>query len=599
MTGKAVDIVLISCPNRNIDYPGLAIPALAGALRARGFGCQAIDMNVLIRDRMITVDVMEALKYQVLPFIGRTLHSHSLMQARSQSLINSLNYYSSHGISIPAIQLAKERMQKREYDELLASKEGFDACLAVFEVSRCLNNILELYLACPWMFTAVGVEDPVEYELTHCLRCIAESRPSVIGFSVLDIQRAFSMFVAHRIRSVFDTPIVIGGPDPTKFAPDYLNNYAQVDYVIVREAENTLPMFIQLNAERQDAIRCVPNLYYRDGNTISHSQLRYQSPQLCTSAHYPILPLERYLIPAVPIQASRGCDWARCNFCVHWQTYGQHIERSAEAIIEDISIARNECGIKLFHFTDDAMPVDLGTDISQRLSSSFPDVRWLSYARFDSAFSKQILQDWYAGGCRVLEWGFESASQDLLNLMNKGIKLDTMTANINEAASAGILNKLFAFHGYPGESVSDLAHTLEILAQMAREGIIRLFFPVKNRFELLCGSPIFDIALVDTSIAGKIRLPRGIFSIRAEMTKMDNSVLRQKTKLIADFASEMKELRLNDRVFLTDDENVTLDLQVIELLEQGAVPWCTSIRLSRSRKGANHVGRFSPISTSR
>ena len=568
LNNRSADMVLISCPTKNVDYPGLALPVLVGALRTADRACLVIDLNAETRNQLMSEKTLIHLRNIVLPSLAKTLFSHPVMQNNAVLLLNWLKSLEESDITVADIARARDKMLSREYKSLLSSAEEFEACLSVFHISRCLHNIFDLYVSCPWMFSVHGIEDPIEQAISRALACIAKAQPVLIGLSVLDIQRVFSMYMAKRIHDEFSIPIVIGGADATKFPASYLNYYPYIDYVLVREAEETLPMLLGMMPRRADIVKFVPNVYYRNGSSISHSQLRYQSPQTITSPDFSALPLHLYLIPALPVQASRGCAWAKCKFCVHWQTYSQRIDRPAMDVVRDIQEAHDKYGVCLFHFTDDELNVELGSEIASELPSKCPNVRWLSYARFSAKFSRSVFNLWYAGGCRIIEWGFESASQRILDAMNKGTKFDIAMRNIKDAASAGIMNKLFAFHGYPTETATDLAHTLSILSDLAQKGQVRFFFPVRNRFELLWGSQAFDEALCDDSFCGRIRIPRGKFSIRAE-SAVESSEEQQKVTWLHTFLNEMRQLQKDCRVYSVDDENVTLDLLVVNLLEKG------------------------------
>lgn len=579
------DVLLLSCPTKNVDYPGLALPILAGSLQTNGLKVLALDLNAEMRHSLMSGSRISELCENLLPLLSRSLFSNSNMQAKCMLLVNWIKCLRDQGISVEDIASAREQMLARQYQELLSSPKGFDACLSVFYVSRCLHYLFYLYVTNPKVLKIAGFDDPIDQDILRIMNIIARSRPSLIGLSVMDIQRPFSMYVAARIREHFNIPIVIGGPDPTKFAPAYLRSYPQIDYVLIREAEETLPSLAQFISSRRDLVKYIPNLYYREGGNICHSHQRSQAPEHAVKPDYSVLPLRLYLIPALPIQASRGCVWAKCNFCVHWQTYSQRVERPASDVADDILSARNSFGIRLFHFTDDELPLKLGSEIAKRLETTCPDVKWLSYARSEESFNRDVFELWHSGGCRILEWGFESASQCLLDRMNKGTQIPIMLNNIKDSSSAGILNKLFAFHGYPGETDSELEATLDVLSDLAFSRQIRLFFPIRNRFELLSGARIFDDMLANPNIYGMIRRPRGRFSIRGEMP-LNPSDYERKLAMIKTFSENMALLQSQRRVYFTDDENVTLDLQVIDLIESGITPTYSPIGIREREPGA-------------
>jgi anaerobic magnesium-protoporphyrin IX monomethyl ester cyclase len=566
---STADVVLISCPNRNIDYPGLAVPTLAGALAEAGLRARALDLNVRIRHRLLEATTLDALDGVVLPELAATLHAHPVMQERALLLCRWLAVLREMGITSREIEDAKNAMCARRYSAL-THLQSFQACLAVFQVSRCLNNIIDLYVACPWLFSIHGLRDPIEEEVSALLAEVRGAHPVLVGLSILDIQRPFSLLLADRLRAAIDTPIVVGGPDPTKFAPWYLAASPAIDYVLAFEAETSLSALVSARTSADRAR--IPNLFYRSGTSVCRTDERGQATELPAVPDYGVLPLGQYLIPALPVQASRGCTWSRCKFCVHWQTYSKLVVRPPADVASEVAGLRAKYGIRLFHFTDDALPPAPGQEIARRLAQTAPDVRWLTYGRAEPAMTPDVLRDWYKGGCRVIEWGFETAADGLLQAMEKGIVSTDAISTIRSAARVGILNKLFAFHGYPGETIEDLDHTLATLEDLLGSHDIRNFFPVTNRLELLAGSRLYQEAISAAAPYGPIRNPRGRFSIRASFRRRSSHEDAVKLKRLSDFSARVRVGREAKRIYATDDENVTLDLLVIALREDGVRP---------------------------
>ena len=64
-------------------------------------------------------------------------------------------------------------------------------------------------------------------------------------------------------------------------------------------------------------------------------------------------------------------------------------------------------------------------------------------------------------GCRLLSFGMESGSQHMLDLMDKGTRVETMERILQDSAAAGIWNHTFLFFGFPGETEEDARETIE------------------------------------------------------------------------------------------------------------------------------------------
>jgi anaerobic magnesium-protoporphyrin IX monomethyl ester cyclase len=67
------------------------------------------------------------------------------------------------------------------------------------------------------------------------------------------------------------------------------------------------------------------------------------------------------------------------------------------------------------------------------------------------------------GGCRMILYGLESASQPVMDKMIKGTKLGHMHRILRESHEAGIWNHTFFFFGFPGETLDDAQQTVNFL----------------------------------------------------------------------------------------------------------------------------------------
>ena len=88
---------------------------------------------------------------------------------------------------------------------------------------------------------------------------------------------------------------------------------------------------------------------------------------------------------------------------------------------------------------------------------------WGGCARFETVISGELLETMQRGGCRMILFGLESASEAIMDRMIKGTKVEDMSRILVESAEAGIWNHTFFFFGFPGETLEDAQETVNFL----------------------------------------------------------------------------------------------------------------------------------------
>jgi radical SAM superfamily enzyme YgiQ (UPF0313 family) len=183
----------------------------------------------------------------------------------------------------------------------------------------------------------------------------------------------------------------------------------------------------------------------------------------------------------------RGCVY-KCSFCAY-PTLSSVRFHSAEYLVEQVDYMRRAFGVDSVYFTDST----IGNN--RRLVVRFSElmiargladtVEWHANIR-PNQVNEELLRLMWRAGCRFLFYGFESASQRVLDLMAKGCK-----ASDNDRAMALHERLGFPYHaslllGFPGETEADV---LETLAFMRRCGAPSMGV---NWYVPLPGSPDYD-----------------------------------------------------------------------------------------------------------
>lgn len=168
------------------------------------------------------------------------------------------------------------------------------------------------------------------------------------------------------------------------------------------------------------------------------------------------------LYPAAPsgvaVQGSRGCPRA-CGFCSYSAPYAA---RSAGAVLAELRHNRERWGITRFRFTDSDFAGDpaRALEICRGLEAN-AGFGWTCFARADSLLRPGLPEALRRAGCQWVFIGVESGSDALLAAMNKGCGRGEMLAGIAAAKKAGLGTHGNFVVGYPGETESTAAETLD------------------------------------------------------------------------------------------------------------------------------------------
>jgi len=172
---------------------------------------------------------------------------------------------------------------------------------------------------------------------------------------------------------------------------------------------------------------------------------------------------DAYLVPmpTVPVALGRGCYWRRCTFCPDYlhPKYRACGPDALEGWLEAVA-ARFPSGAML-HLTDSALSPALLARVAEVIRSRRLPLRWHGFVRLEKRFADPALMAQLAeGGCAMLQWGLETASPRLLELMEKGITPDQARDVLRSSAAAGIRNHAYLLFGLPTETDGEREETL-------------------------------------------------------------------------------------------------------------------------------------------
>lgn len=171
--------------------------------------------------------------------------------------------------------------------------------------------------------------------------------------------------------------------------------------------------------------------------------------------------------PGTYIQSAAGCWWGKCTFCK--ERGKQYVVRPVDDVINEIKQCKAQGFREIF---DDAASFPTGEWREEFISKLRPlNVTFSCNMRFGTNPDYKAMKD---AGFRMLLYGLESANQETLDKVNKGVWGDHSDLHIIEelvlASSCGLEPHVAVMFGYPWEAHEDSMRTLKLVHYLLRKG---------------------------------------------------------------------------------------------------------------------------------
>jgi magnesium-protoporphyrin IX monomethyl ester (oxidative) cyclase len=300
-----------------------------------------------------------------------------------------------------------------------------------------------------------------------------------VSFSSVLASQAFE--VVRKIKAVDPSiPCIAGGPHPTALPGHTLRS--GFDIVVVGEGEKTIAELIKALEEKRDIDDVAGLALLKEGET------------LLTEKRAFIDGLDRIPMPARDlidwpgyyarsaydgVIASRGCPYS-CRFCKPMQDnlFGRKIRyRSPVNILREIAECRDiyhhhspmvKMGVGFFAMFLDDMFVskpDWVLEFCTEVEKAGMDFWWGCQSRVDTLHEKELIR-MKETGCKLVVFGVESGSQQVLDFYGKGITIEDTRRVFSLCQKHGMLTHAYMIIGSPEETREDLDATYNLLKEI-------------------------------------------------------------------------------------------------------------------------------------
>ncbi|OAN49297.1 B12-binding domain-containing radical SAM protein [Paramagnetospirillum marisnigri] len=266
---------------------------------------------------------------------------------------------------------------------------------------------------------------------------------------------------------------ILFGSHPT-FMPEYCLQETVVDYLVLREPEDTLRELLGAltRGEPVDELAGLA-LRHPDGSARINEHRAFVTMDNLPIPDRTLLPAGAdYFNPVVKrlpyttMQTSRGCP-ARCNYCTAPTFYGNKTRvRSAEKVLEEMREIKR-LGYREIFFRDETFSAYKGRNfkIFEGMAAEGMDFSWIANARVDM-IDEDSMRAMKKAGCHMLKFGVETGSDEMLVTYKKGTTTDQARWAFAKAREVGLDTHAHIIFGGPGESLDTIRQTIAFVKEI-------------------------------------------------------------------------------------------------------------------------------------
>ncbi|MBI5892275.1 MAG: B12-binding domain-containing radical SAM protein [Deltaproteobacteria bacterium] len=311
------------------------------------------------------------------------------------------------------------------------------------------------------------------------VREIVRVNAPYVGFTCLSAEFYCVTRMIKKIRELgYKGKIIVGGHHPTFYPTDFIYEGTLVDFCVLGEGEVTLYEIIECLENGKDPSG-IPGLSFYRGEKITTAPRRViEDLSILPMPAYHLLDMNFYTMPrtsiirysifsGVDVQTTRGCP-CNCTYCGNptlWEVhhYNKRFRcRPIEKVLDEIEYLYHEYKIDSFFVNDDSF-----TTSNARVAEFCEGLKkrklhhliWGIQTRVN-IFTEQMAEAIANAGCVQAEFGVESGSQRILNLMKKGITVEQVERAFGICRKYGIRTFANFMINTPTETEEDMNHTV-------------------------------------------------------------------------------------------------------------------------------------------
>jgi len=290
-------------------------------------------------------------------------------------------------------------------------------------------------------------------------RHIRDFNPSIVGVTTHTHNLIDVILIVNIVRKINKTiHISLGGAHINAFPQESMETLS-IDSLVLGDGEITFAELVRCLQQKTD-LRKVKGIIFKEeskylntgsrGDIVDLDALPFPEREfLDYKKYYCILGKKAIMTTMI---SSRGCPY-ECTFCS--TPKGYYRTRLPENIVEEM-VSCIKLGIEEIHFVDDTFNVDLDrvAKICHEIKKRGLKIRWSFRGRVDR-LTEPLLRELKKAGCYRIHLGVESATDEGLRRLKKGIRVAQIKEAFRLTRDVGIDSVAYFLIGCPHEKTRE------------------------------------------------------------------------------------------------------------------------------------------------
>jgi len=268
------------------------------------------------------------------------------------------------------------------------------------------------------------INDELPDLFNELLHEITKHNPTTVAFSIVYSSQAFYSLVLIKELNKLNIKTIVGGPAVN----------SKLTSAAYKKLDNEVQLLDEITDKKIDHDKLVCNRIIN---------FNYDEDYFISSK-------------VIPIKTSSSCFYQLCAFCSHHGNV-----KYSEYDLNDIKQTIINSKSKNIFFIDDMISTKRLLNISNMIKDL--NVNWMCQLRPTIDLTKEVLQQLYDSGLKIIIWGVESGNDRVLKLIRKGTNVKDLQVVLKNSYEVGITNVTYIMFGFPTETEEEFMDTIDML----------------------------------------------------------------------------------------------------------------------------------------
>jgi len=303
--------------------------------------------------------------------------------------------------------------------------------------------------------------------ISETIEKIENFSAQVLGFNLTTYMFHDTLRWIKKIKKKTGLPVIAGGINLLYYPKETLS-HLEIDYAIIGEGAKPLAELID-NLEGKKEISNIQGVAYRDNGRLVVNNPSGEMKNCLKGLPFParhLMPVDSYCSFVSQrknftiMLSSFGCPY-KCSYCAITK-FKPFVLRDPYDVAEEIEFCYRNLDIREIDFFDGVMLIDKKRILTlcEQIKKRKLDIYWSCRSRIDHV-DEEILEACADSGCKRIFYGVETASHNIMKLLNKRLDVNTIKEKIKLTRKYGIRPLGFFMIGSPGETVETANATIE------------------------------------------------------------------------------------------------------------------------------------------